>query len=65
PQLRVWSPPDSLIAWTVRHHRSLRARYEASFADPALAHLRWHRLRSPRALTAWSHALALPSGPAP
>jgi hypothetical protein len=63
PQLKVWSPPDSLIAWTLGHHRALRARYEASLADPTLAHLGWHRLRSPRELTAWSRALALPPDP--
>jgi hypothetical protein len=64
PQLKLWSPPDSLIAWTLAHHRGLRARYEDARADPSLAHLRWHRLRSPRALAAWSAAVGLaPEGP--
>jgi hypothetical protein len=59
-QLKLWSPPDSLLAWTLTHHRSLRARYEHALLDPDLGHLRWHHLRSPRELAAWSRALGLP-----
>ncbi|HEX2485539.1 MAG TPA: adenylate kinase [Myxococcota bacterium] len=61
PQLKVWSPPDSLIAWTLSHHHKLRARYEAARTDSALAHLRWYRLRSSRELAQWSGRVGLDS----
>ena len=34
-------------------HRRRRREYEARFADPALAHLRVIRLRSPAAVASW------------
>lgn len=61
PQLKLWSPSDSLVAWTLTHHHSLRRRYEAALADPAFARLRCHRLRSPAAVEAWCAAAGLPS----
>ena len=44
---------DSLIWWVLTTHRRRRREYEARFADPALAHLRVIRLRSPAAVASW------------
>jgi hypothetical protein len=60
PQLKLWSPPDSLLAWTLTHHRTLRRRYESALVDPACAHLVAHRLRSPAELARWCLAQGVP-----
>jgi adenylate kinase family enzyme len=39
---------ESILLWTLKTWRSNRARYEADLADPAFAHIRFVRLRSPR-----------------
>lgn len=39
---------ESILLWTLKTWRSNRARYEADMADPAFAHIRFVRLRSPR-----------------
>jgi adenylate kinase family enzyme len=40
-------PERSIIMWAWTQHRRYRRRYEAAMADPAWAHLRFVRLRSP------------------
>ena len=40
-------PERSIIMWAWTQHAKYRARYEAAMADPAWAHLRFIRLRSP------------------
>ncbi len=39
---------ESILLWTLKTWRSNRARYEADLANPAFAHIRFVRLRSPR-----------------
>jgi adenylate kinase family enzyme len=56
--LMLWDEKQSLIRWTLGHHRGLRKRYEASMQDGAFSHLHWHRLRSQRELERWKFALA-------
>jgi hypothetical protein len=46
PQLKLWSPEDSLIAFGWRGRKSFRARQLAAMADPRWAHVRFIRLRS-------------------
>jgi len=41
---------ESIIVWAWQTHASNRASYEAAMADPANAHLRFVRLRSPAAV---------------
>jgi len=53
PQLKVWSPADSLLAYNIRHGREFRRRLEDASRDPAWAHIRWVRLRSPKAAGRW------------
>jgi adenylate kinase family enzyme len=60
PQLKVWSPKDSLLAYNIRHGRAARQRLERAMNDPAFAHIRWVRLRSPGAVREW---LAAPETP--
>ncbi len=52
-QLMLWSPRDSLVAWTVTRHRKRRHLYQAAMQDPAYAHISFHRLRSPPELASW------------
>jgi hypothetical protein len=63
PQLKVWSPKDSLLAYNIRHGRRFRKRLEEAMADPALARIRWVRLGSPRELRRWLDALEDPASP--
>lgn len=44
---RRWIQKDHPIRWAWDTYHGRRARYEALFADPAVAHLRRHRLRYP------------------
>jgi adenylate kinase family enzyme len=46
----TWDDQESVIAWAWHTHGSLRERYAAELADPALSHLRVVRLRSPRSV---------------
>ncbi|WP_318393567.1 AAA family ATPase [Enterobacter sp.] len=39
---------ESIIVWTLKTWRTNRARYEADLVNPAFAHIRFVRLRSPR-----------------
>lgn len=43
-----WLDKEHPIRWSWDTYHSQIARYEALFADPALSHLRIHRLRHPR-----------------
>ena len=52
-QLKVWSPKDSLIAYNVLRRKQQRERFEALRRDPALADIRWVRLRSPKQARRW------------
>ena len=45
---RRWLDKEHPIRWAWDTHEANRARYEALFAEPAMAHLRVRRLRSPR-----------------
>ncbi|MGH6958096.1 MAG: hypothetical protein ACREEW_15635 [Caulobacteraceae bacterium] len=45
---RSWLSAEHPVIWAWRTYRKRRARYEAAFASPALAHLTVHRLRHPR-----------------
>jgi adenylate kinase family enzyme len=51
---------DSLVWWLISTHRRRRREYEVRFADPALAHLHVHRLRSSAAAEAWLVAAVPP-----
>ena len=44
---------ESIIVWTLKTWRTNRARYEADLANPAFAHIRFVRLRSPRQVEAF------------
>ena len=44
---------DSILLWFVQNFRRVRRQYEAALTDPANAHLRFVRLRSPQATERW------------
>ena len=44
---------DNLFVWAVRQHPRHRREYPAALTEPAYAHLRLVRLRSPREADAW------------
>jgi adenylate kinase family enzyme len=46
--IRMWIEPDHPIRWAWSTHARRRAQFAAMLADPALAHLRFHRLTRPR-----------------
>jgi len=46
-------PERSIIAWAWTQHRTYQERYAAAMADPACAHLRFVRLRSPAEVEAF------------
>lgn len=48
PQLKLWSPADSLIAFGWQGRKSFRERQLAAMTDPRWAHVRFVRLRSRR-----------------
>jgi adenylate kinase family enzyme len=56
PQFKVWDS-TSLVGYALQAHRSMRQRYVASMADPAFAHLRFVRLRSPEEVEAFARAI--------
>ncbi len=41
-------PKQNIILWSFTRHAKYRATYERKSADPAFAHIHWHRLRSRR-----------------
>ncbi len=51
--LRLWDPDRSLIAYTIKTHRSRRRRYEAYMCDPRWAHFTFIRLRSEDEVDRW------------
>lgn len=52
PQFKLWDQDDSLIAYTWRNYPAQARHYAAAMADPALRHVRFHRLRSPEEVNA-------------
>ncbi len=48
---------DSLLLWAVKTHWKHRREWSLALRDPAFAHLRVVRIRSPRALDAYMRAL--------
>ncbi len=61
--LRTWLfSRDSLYVWAVTTHQRRKREFLAQLADPAYAHLRAMRFRSPRAAGKW--LAAVPSEPA-
>jgi hypothetical protein len=48
PWSNLYAPlgSDSIIKWSWTQHAELRRRYPRAMADPANAHLTFHRLRS-------------------
>src|SRR5438093_983328 len=52
-------PERSIIMWAWTQHAKYRLRYEAAMADPAWAHLRFVRLRSPAEIRAFLAGLAV------
>ena len=51
--LRLWDPERSLIAYSIKTHRSRRRRYEAYMRDPRWGHLTFIRLRSEQDVERW------------
>lgn len=45
--VRMWLQPDHPIRWAWSTHARRRSRFAEMIADPALAHLRFHRLTRP------------------
>lgn len=58
PQLKIWDPDASLIAYSLRTYRSRRARDAAQVSDPRWEHIRFVRLRSSRQVERWVAAVA-------
>jgi adenylate kinase family enzyme len=56
-------PEESIIVWAWTRHSVYRSRYLEAQADPALSHLRFVRLQSPRQVADFIRAAGL-SGPA-
>jgi adenylate kinase family enzyme len=44
----TWDPEESVISWAWHRHDVYRSRYSEAMTDPALSHLTFVRLRSPR-----------------
>ena len=62
PQLKVWSM-DSLIGYSLRRGHITRERILAGMEDPALRHITWVRLRSPKEASRWlAGVFDLPAG---
>jgi adenylate kinase family enzyme len=57
PQLKVWSPRESLIAFSVKGHRAKRRQFEEGMAR-SRTQIHWHRLRSQREVEAFLAGLA-------
>ncbi len=60
--LRLWDPERSLIAYTIKTHRSRRRRYEAYMRDPRWAHTTFIRLQSERKADRWLDGILTQSG---
>jgi adenylate kinase family enzyme len=50
-------PEANIVVWSWRTHAAQVARYEAAMSDPANAHLRFVRLRSPAEVAAFADRL--------
>lgn len=51
--LMLWNPEESLIAYTVKTHRSRRRKFEALTDDPRWSHITIVRLRTPAEIDRW------------
>ena len=60
---RSWIDPEHPIQWSVRAYASRRDDMLARFADPAYAHVRKVRLRTPRTARRWLDLVAANPGP--
>ena len=60
--LKLWSPPDSLIAWNISSHRRRRRHFEGAMRDPRWRQARFIRIRSTRGVEALRRDLGLPTG---
>jgi adenylate kinase family enzyme len=49
---------DSLFAWAIKTHPTLRKHYEALMADSGHKHVQFIRLRSPKELKAWLESIS-------
>ena len=58
--LRLALRPDSIVLFAWRAHPKYNRRYEGLDRDPALAHLRWFRLRTPREVRRFLRTLGAP-----
>ena len=56
--VRMWLEPDHPIRWAWATHPRRRARFAEMVADPALAHIRFHRLTRPAEARALVRGLA-------
>jgi adenylate kinase family enzyme len=56
--LRLALRPGSIIRYAIREHPKYNRRYEALDQDPALSHLSWVRLRTPRDAREWLDEVA-------
>jgi len=56
-QLKLWDPDVSLFAYALRGRKRQDARLLAAISDPALAHIRFIRLRSPAEIEAFVQAI--------
>jgi len=50
-------PQENIILWAWTQDAEYRANYERKMSDPANAHLKWARLRSPGDVKAWLKGL--------
>jgi hypothetical protein len=62
PQLKIWDPGESLVAFDLKWHGEWRHRYETAMAAPEWRHITFVRLRRPRELRAWLDAQSRPTG---
>ncbi len=62
--LSLWNTDKSLLAYSVKTHRSRRRTFEAAMRDPRWAHIAFVRLRSPEDVSSWLAAIphTLPAG---
>jgi adenylate kinase family enzyme len=62
--IRMWLDPGHPIRWAWATHARRRKRFAEIMADPALAHVRFHRLIRPAEAKALIHRLRAPTQPA-
>ncbi len=60
PLLRLWAPNDSLLAYTLLHHRERRVRTLERMRDPRHAHIRFVRLTEVAEVEAFLRRLTRP-----